>query len=267
MSDRVIVEITNGIADVRLNRPEKRNALDLAMFAAIDEAGEQLKATPGLRAVVVSGEGKSFCAGLDVSMFTQLGSPERPEDAGNPGLVKAERITHVGQQVAWTWQEIPVPVIAAIHGHAIGGGLQIALGADIRIVHPDTKLSVREVHYGLIPDMTGTLFLSRLTRPDVVKELVFTARIFDAREAHTLGIVTTLSDDPRADALALAEEIAGRSPDAVRAAKRLINRLADAGAAEQFAAEREEIVALIGAPNQIEAVMASVEQRPPTFTV
>jgi enoyl-CoA hydratase/carnithine racemase len=266
MSDRVTIDIDNGIADVRLNRPDKRNALDLAMFAAIDDAGERLKQEPGIRAVVVSGEGKSFCAGLDLSMFTQLDAPGQRDDAGNPGLVKGERITHVGQQVAWAWQEIPVPVIAAIHGHAIGGGFQIALGADVRIAHPDTVLSVREVHYGLIPDMTGTLFLSRLTRPDVAKELVFTARLFDAREAHALGIVTRLSDDPRADALALAGEIAGRSPDAVRAAKRLINGMANADAAAQFEAERIEIAALVGSPNQLEAVMSSVEQRPPRFT-
>ena len=122
------------------------------------------------------------------------------------------------------WQELPVPVIAAVHGHALGGGMQIALGADIRIVHPDTQLSVREVHWGLVPDMTGTLVLARLVRPDVAKELTFTARIFSGTEALTLGLATRLSDDPRSDAMALAGEIAGRSPDAVRAAKALFDR-------------------------------------------
>ena len=163
------------------------------------------------------------------------------------------------------WQELPVPVIAAVHGHALGGGLQIALGADIRIVHPDTQLSVREVHWGLVPDMTGTLFLSRLVRPDVAKELTFTARIFDGREAAALGLATRLSEDPVAEALELAAEIAGRSPDAVRGAKRLFNRLANEGAAEQFAEERREIADVIGTPNQVEAVMASVENRPARF--
>ena len=186
---------------------------------------------------MVCGEGKSFCAGLDLALFSQLDRA----DPHNPGTIQPSGLTHLGQQVAWVWQELPVPVIAAVHGHALGGGLQIALGADIRIVHPDTQLSVREVHYGLVPDMTGTLFLSQLVRPDVAKELTFTARIFDGREAADLGLVTRLSDDPVADALALATEIAGRSPDAIRAAKRLFNAIADAGAAEQFAAERSEI--------------------------
>ena len=242
MSDRVIVETTDGIAHVKLNRPDKRNALDGEMFRAIADAGEQLKAHDDVRAVVLSGEGKSFCAGLDLAMFSQL---DQPADAAHPGTIEPSGITHLGQQVAWVWQELPVPVIAAVHGHALGGGLQIALGADIRIVHPDTQLSVREGHYGLVPDMTGTLFLSRLVRPDVAKELTFTARIFDGREAADLGLVTRLSDDPVTEALALATEIAGRSSDAIRAAKRLFNRLANEAAADQFAEERREITAIV----------------------
>ncbi len=262
MSDRVIVELGDGVAHVRLNRPDKRNALDGEMFQAIADAGEQLKSAPELRAVVLSGVGKSFCAGLDLAMFGQL---DRSAEGGNPGTIQASGITHLGQQVAWVWQELPVPVIAAVHGHALGGGLQIALGADIRLVHPDTKLSVRELHWGLVPDMTGTLFLSRLVRPDVAKELTFTARIFDGREAAALGLATRLSENPWADALELAAEIANRSPDAVRGAKRLFNRLANEGAAEQFAEERREIADVIGTPNQVEAVMASVEDRQARF--
>jgi enoyl-CoA hydratase/carnithine racemase len=159
--------------------------------------------------------------------------------------MQSSGITHLGQQVAWVWQELPVPVIAAVHGHALGGGLQIALGADIRLVHPDTQLSVRELHYGLVPDMTGTFFLSRLVRPDIAKELTFTARIFDGREAADLGLVTRLTDDPVADALVLAAEIAARSADAIRAAKRLFNRMANDVAPEQFAEERREITAIV----------------------
>ncbi len=262
MSDRVIVELGGGIADVRLNRPDKRNALDGEMFEAIADAAERLKSADGLRAVVLSGEGKSFCAGLDLAMF---GTLDGVADRGNPGRIQASGVTHLGQQVAWVWQELPVPVIAAVHGHALGGGLQIALGADIRLVHPDTKLSVREVHWGLVPDMTGTLFLSRLVRPDIAKELTFTARIFDGREAAAIGLATRLTDDPVAEALDLAAEIADRSPDAVRAAKRLFSRLANEGATEQFAEERREIADVIGTPNQVEAVMASVENRPARF--
>jgi enoyl-CoA hydratase/carnithine racemase len=240
--DRVIVDIGDGIADVRLNRPDKRNALDGAMFEALAAAGERLKSELELRAVVLSGAGRSFCAGLDLSLFGQLDAPDLH---GNPATMQPGGLTHLGQQVAWVWQEIPVPVIAAVHGHALGGGLQIALGADIRIVHPDTQLSVREVHWGLVPDMAGTLLLSRLVRPDIAKELTFTARIIDGREAATLGLATKLSDDPLGAARALASEIAARSPMALRASKRLFNRLANDGAAEQFAAERAEITAII----------------------
>lgn len=272
MSDRVTISVDDqGIADVRLNRPDKRNALDGAMFRGLAEAGEQLKRDPSVRVVVLSGEGASFCAGLDFSSFQSMagGEGENPDEeragADAPSNLVPGSITHLGQQVAWVWQEIEVPVIAAVHGHALGGGIQIALGADIRFVHPDTKLSVREVHWGLVPDMTGTLFLARLVGPDVVKELVFTARMFSGREAGELGLATHVTETPREDAMALALEIAGRSPDAVRGAKALINRLANADAADQFAEERRVIGGLIGRPNQVEAITANFENRPPRF--
>ena len=266
MSDeRVSITITDGIADVRMVRTDKRNALDNAMFLALAQAGERLKNEPGVRVVVLSGDGASFCAGLDLGTMTQLaGGGERPSE-GNPGEMKEGRITHLGQQVCWVWQEVPVPVIAAVHGHALGGGIQLALGADIRIVHPDTQMSVREVFWGLVPDMTGTLFLAQLIGADVAKELVFSARIFDGREAKELGLATRLSDTPYDDAMVLAREIAGRSPDAVRAAKTLLNGLFNAGAAEQFAAERAGIGSLIGRHNQRESVMSWFEKRPPVF--
>jgi enoyl-CoA hydratase/carnithine racemase len=267
MSDRVIVSIADGIADVRLNRADKRNALDGDMFLAIAEAGERLKSEPGVRAVVLSGEGASFCAGLDFSSFQAMagGDDTQTTRRGNPGHIADGRITHLGQQVCWVWQEVPVPVIAAVHGHALGGGLQIALGADIRIVHPDTQLSVREVHWGLVPDMTGTFVLSRLVRPDVARELTYTARMITGTEALQLGLATRLSDDPRADAMTLAGEIAARSPGAVRGSKALYNRLFTEGAAEHFAAERTVIGAQIGTANQIEAVMANMEKRAANF--
>jgi enoyl-CoA hydratase/carnithine racemase len=266
-ADRVSITITDGIADVRMIRIDKRNALDNAMFIGLAEAGEWLKTAPGVRVVVLSGDGASFCAGLDLGTMTALaGSGDGGERRdGNPGEMKEGRITHLGQQVCWVWQEVPVPVIAAVHGHALGGGIQLALGADIRIVHPDTKLSVREVFWGLVPDMTGTFMLSQLVGADVAKELVFTARIFDGREAKELGIATKLSETPFDDAMALAQEIAQRSPDAVRAAKALMNGLLNVGAAEQFAAERERIGSLIGHQNQKEAVMSYFEQRPASF--
>ena len=265
--ERVSITINDGIADVRMTRADKRNALDNAMFTALAAAGERLKTEPGVRVVVLSGEGSSFCAGLDFATMSALaGGGERPAAAdGNPGQMKEGFITHLGQQVCWVWQEVPVPVIAAVHGHAIGGGIQVALGADIRIVHPDTQMSVREIHWGLVPDMTGTMMLSQLVRADVAKELVLTARMFDGREAHALGIATRLSDNPYDDAMAMAREIAGRSPDAVRAGKALLNGLFNQGAAEQFAAERKYIGSLIGRPNQMEAVMSNFEKRPANF--
>ena len=270
MSDRVHISISHGIADVRMTRSDKRNALDGAMFSALAEAGERLKTEPGVRAVVLSGEGSSFCAGLDFSSFQSMaggndGVGEAAGAADSPGAMKHGRITHLGQQVCWVWQEIPVPVIAAVHGHALGGGIQIALGADIRIVHPDTQMSVREVHWGLVPDMTGTLMLSQLVRADIAKELVFTARVFDGREAHALGLATKLSDDPHADAMTMAAEIAGRSPDAIRGAKQLINGLLHDKAEAQFAEERRIIGSLIGRQNQVEAVMSNFEKRPAAF--
>jgi enoyl-CoA hydratase/carnithine racemase len=271
LAGRVHISISHGIADVKMIRADKRNALDGAMFAALAEAGERLKTEPGVRVVVLSGEGGSFCAGLDFSSFTAMagggngGGNGGGESEGNPGSMKQGRITHLGQQVCWVWQEIPVPVIAAVHGHALGGGIQVALGADIRIVHPDTQLSVREVHWGLVPDMTGTLTLAQLVRADVAKELVFTARVFDGREAFALGLATKLSDTPYDDAMAMAAEIAGRSPDAVRGAKQLINGLLHEKAEAQFAEERRIIGSLIGKPNQVEAVMSNFEKRTANF--
>lgn len=272
-TERVTISVVDRIADVRMVRVDKRNALDNAMFSALADAGEQLKTMNDVRAVVLSGDGASFCAGLDFGSFqamaeSKLTKPSSPASSSrmNAGDITNDRITHLAQQVCWVWQEVPVPVIAAIHGHALGGGLQIALGTDIRIVHPDTQLSMREVHWGLVPDMTGTLMLARLVRPDIAKELIFSARIFSGSEALDLGVATRVSSDPRHDALALAAEIAQRSPEAIRGVKQLLNRLINAGAAEQFAEERRVIGQLIGSPNQVEAVMAHFEKRPANFS-
>jgi enoyl-CoA hydratase/carnithine racemase len=262
--ERVSVSLEDGIVSVRLTRPDKRNALDPAMMDALIAAGEQVTSMPGARAVVLSGDGASFCAGLDLgSMRSLAGGGPRGESAA---LTLADgEITHRGQQMCWVWQEVPVPVIAAVHGHALGGGLQLALAADIRVVHPDTQLSLREVYWGLVPDMTGSLTLARLARADVLKDLMFSARIFDGREAHELGLATQLSDTPLKDAETLARSYAERSPAAVRAAKALANNLLYADAASQFAAERRLIHGLAGGAEQAEAVRAHFEKRPPVF--
>jgi enoyl-CoA hydratase/carnithine racemase len=263
---RVTVTLTGGVADVRLNRPEKRNALDPAMFEALVATGERLKSQPGLRAVVLSGEGPDFCAGLDFASFQAMraGMGMRlPATAQLPAADGPAKAT--GQRAAYVWAEVPVPVIAALRGNALGGGLQIALGADIRIVAPDARLSVLEVAWGLIPDMTGTQLLPELVGRDVAKELTWTARIVSGAEAVRIGLATRTDPDPVAAALALAREIAGRSPHAVRAAKRLLDLAGRADLASGFAAEQEEIRALIGSPNQAEAVAARFEKRDPKF--
>jgi enoyl-CoA hydratase/carnithine racemase len=268
-SPRVTVTLTGAVADVRLNRPEKRNALDPAMFEALVAAGEQLKSQPGLRAVVLSGQGPDFCAGLDFTSFQamrsqamsageRLSATAQLPPSGGPAKATGQRAAHV-------WAEIPVPVIAAVRGNALGGGLQIALGADIRIVSPDARLSVFEVAWGLIPDMTGTQLLPELVGRDVAKELTYTARIVSGQEAVRIGLATRTDPDPLAAALAMATEIAGRSPHAIRAAKRLLNLAGRTDLASGFAAEQDEIRALIGSPNQVEAVTARFEKRDPSF--
>ncbi len=271
MTERVSCTITDGVADVRLNRADKMNALDGEMFAALAETGEALKHDRSLRAVVLSGEGRAFCAGLDFASFGAMASgkpgsvvPLPRDDSDDPSILPG-KITHRGQQAAWVWQEIPVPVIAAVHGVALGGGCQIALGADIRIAAPDAKFSVLEIRWGLIPDMTGTQTLIRLVGLDVAKELTFTGRMVSGEEAVALGLATRVSTDPLADALAMAQEIAGRSPHAVRAGKRLLNMAGEGTIAEGFRAERMEIGALIGSPNQVEAVTAFFEKRPARY--
>ena len=262
---RVTVTITDGVADVLLNRPEKRNALDPAMFAGLVTAGERLKSEPGLRAVVLSGAGPDFCAGLDFGSFRAMRDGDRLSAQVDlpPGHGPARA---TGQRAAYVWAEIPVPVIAAVTGNALGGGLQIALGADIRIVAPDARLSVLEIRWGLVPDMTGTQLLPELVGRDVAKELTFTGRMVRGEEAVTLGLATRADPDPRQAALDLARSIAGRSPHAIRAAKRLLDLAGRADLETGFAAEQKEIGALIGSPNQAEAVAAEFERRPPAFT-
>ena len=265
-TERLAVVIDdNGVADVRLNRPEKMNALDPAMFGALVEVADALAAEPSLRCVVLSGEGRSFCAGLDFSSFQGMTESNSSERSTTAIADTEDRITHRGQQAVYGWTTLPVPVIAAVQGHALGGGAQLALGADIRIMAPDAQLSILEIRWGLVPDMTGTQALVDLVGLDVAKELTFTGRMVSGTEAAQLGLATRLSDDPRADALAMAAEIASKSPHAIRAAKRLFNEAPRATRAEGFAAERSEIGALIGSPNQVEQVQAFFEKRAPQF--
>ena len=265
VTERVTVKSSEGVADVRLSRPEKRNALDPAMFAGLVSMGERLRSEPGIRAVVLSGEGPDFCAGLDFGSFQAMRDGERLSASAQlpPGHGPARA---AGQRAAYIWAELPVPVIAAVTGNALGGGLQLALGADIRIVAPDARMSVMEIRWGLIPDMTGSQLLPELVGRDVAKELTFTGRMVSGTEAVALGLATRVDPDPRAAALDLARSIAARNPHAVRAAKRLLDLAGRVDLETGFAAEQTEIGALIGSPNQVEAVSAEFGQRPPQFT-
>ena len=261
MDDRVSVSILEGIADVRLVRADKMNALDIPMFEALVAATERLAGEKGLRAVVLSGEGPAFCAGLDMGRFAAMkdgGGEERDLAMRTHGLA------NFPQAAVWGWRQLPVPVIAAVHGVAFGGGFQLALGADIRVLAADAQMSIMEIKWGLVPDMAGTPILAGLVRDDILRELTYTGRIFSAREALGYGLATKVCDDPRAAAFELAREIAGRSPDAIRAAKRLLNNLSVDPAAALLA-ESIEQMKLMGSPNQLEAVRANIERRPPRF--
>jgi enoyl-CoA hydratase/carnithine racemase len=267
MSDRVTIDISGGVADVRLNRPDKLNAVDNAMFRALVEAGESLKADRSVRAVVLSGAGRGFCAGLDLESFQQMAGASAP-DASDSDIGRREegRITNLAQQACYVWTEMPAAVIAAVHGAAVGAGIQLALAADIRIVAPDAKLSVLEIRWGLIPDMTGTQMLPRLVGLDVAKELAFTGRMVSGEEAARIGLATRVADDPHAAALELAREIAGKNPSAIKGVKALLNMAGQVSLAEGFKIETATMASLIGTPNNVEAVTAYFEKRNPKFS-
>ncbi len=257
---RVSVEYKDHIAHVTLTRADKMNALDEAMIKALLAAGQEVAASDA-RAVVLSGEGKSFCAGLDMAGFAKMAHTDPTEWLMNRSHEDANEM----QELALIWRRVPVPVICAIQGVAYGGGLQIALGADIRIAHPEARLAVMEMKWGIIPDMGGMVLLPRLVRSDVLRLLTYTARPIGAQQATDWGLITQLSDDPLTEALALAENIASQSPSAIRAAKRLIEIAESKPRAEVLLTESAEQVELIGKPDQMEVVMAQMQGRKPEF--
>jgi enoyl-CoA hydratase/carnithine racemase len=257
MNDRVTTTITDGIADVRLTRADKMNAIDPAMFEGIGAAIDALHGRTDVRCVVLSGEGRGFCAGLDMASMARGGS--------GTGIERNDQGSILPQHVTWGWRQLPMPVIAAVHGVAFGGGFQIMSGACIRIAAPDARFAIREVHWGLVPDMAGFPIWRGLVRDDVLRELVYTAREFDAAEALHHGFVTRLADDPYDAAMALAREIVGRSPHAIRGAKRLLNMAHDADPRAMLEAETAEQLKVIGKPNMMEAVAANMGKRAPVF--
>lgn len=288
MTDRIEwTRHADGVIELKLARADKLNALDPAMFDALLAAGEQLQHEASLRAVVISGLGKAFCAGLDMASFARMAEGATkavPTDgaSASPGadaassvlgagaagadlLARTHGLANAAQHIAYVWRQVPVPVIAAVHGVAFGGGLQVALGADVRIVAPDTQMSVMEIKWGLVPDMAGMVLMRELARTDVIRELTYTGRIFSGEEALRIGFATRLAADPLAEALQLAHGIAAQSPDAIRAGKRLLNAALGHSAAELLIAESVEQQRLIGSANQAEAVQANLEKRAPRF--
>ena len=261
-ADRVVMTLgEDGVAQVRLNRPDKMNALDPAMFDALIETGEVLRTMKGLRAVVIAGEGRAFCAGLDLGSFAAGGS-----DPTRNLVERTHGNANRAQEAAMTWRKCPVPVIAAVHGVCFGGGLQIASGADIRVVHPETRMAIMEMRWGLVPDMGGYALWRGLVRGDVLRELVYSNREFSGAEALERGLATFVEADPLARATAIASEIASRNPESVRAAKRLFDVMDDEGTDAILLAESREQDGVIRKPNQVEAVMAGMQKRAPSFT-
>jgi len=261
-----LVEILNAegsVAELRLNRPEKKNAVTLDLLEELVAACAMLSGQPGLRAVVLSGAGGDFSAGMDTSVLMSF--------AGNLDAIKAEMlappdgIANRFQAPAKALADLPVPVIAAIDGVCFGAGIQLALAADFRIAAPGAKLSIMEGKWGLIPDMGISLSLPRLMPADRAKALIMTARVMSGDEALAEGLVTRLSDDPQGVAMAFAQELAARSPDAVRASKALVDALWENRTAEGLRLEAELQAALMGAPNQVETVMARMQGREPVY--
>ena len=260
-NDRVRLTMSpGGVAQVAMIRADKLNAIDPRMFDALIEVGQVLFDMPGLRAVVLSGEGKGFCAGLDLASMQDLDV--------DVALSLSERSygnANLFQQAAMQWRKLPVPVIAAIHGACLGGGLQIAGGADIRVAAPEARLSIMEIKWGIVPDMGGFALWRGLVRDDVLRELTYTHREFSGEQARDLGFVTHVAADPLTLATRMAEEIAAQSPHAIRSAKALFARVADGTTDEILVAESLEQHKLIGSRNQVEAVRSQMERRAGDF--
>ncbi|MBT8220014.1 MAG: crotonase/enoyl-CoA hydratase family protein [Bacteroidia bacterium] len=263
MENRLKIEIKDHIADVRMVREDKMNALDDAMFEALIQAGDSLAKNGDVRCVVISGQGKGFCAGLDLSMF------KMPDAEGSvlsePLETRTHGIANKPQKAVWTWREMPVPVIAAVHGVAIGGGLHIMLGADIRYIEANTKCAIMEMKWGIIPDLSTSQIMIHSVREDIIRELTYTNRMFSGTQAVEWGFATHVSEDPYADAMKMAQEIASKNPDAIQAAKHLFNQAPYLNQTEGLSLESRLQDKIIGKPNQIEAVLASLQKRKGKF--
>ncbi len=258
--ERVTLTVDNHVGIVKFNRPDKMNALDSEQLKAIIQVGKEIESNPEIRVVVLAGEGRAFCAGIDVQ--AAFASASNGVNALTP---RTHGIANDWQQIVWQWHVMQVPVIAAVHGYAYGGGLQIMMGADIRIVAPDTKLSIMEMKWGLIPDMAGTQLFLRTVREDVIKMLTFTNRTFSGEEALQYGFATQLSETPFDDAMVLAREIASKSPSAIVMAKRVLNEATYLSAEDGLLAESVVQDQIVGSKNQLESVFSQMQKREGQF--
>jgi enoyl-CoA hydratase/carnithine racemase len=262
MGDRVVVNVDRHVASVTLNRGDKHNAVDVAMFEALIEAGEALARDRSLRAVILHGAGESFCAGIDVSVFAGKGISASGADNMQP---RGDSLANFYQSAAYVWRELPIPVIAALHGVVFGAGLQIALGADIRYATADTKMSIMEIKWGIIPDMAISTTLPNLMPVDKAAELAWTGKVISGSDASELGLITDIKEDPLVAAQELARTIAGKSPDAVRAIKKLFYAAWQPQFASSLRLEAELQTKVMASPNQMEATKANMEKRAPDF--
>ncbi len=260
--ERVTITEENHVATVTLNRPDKRNALDVAMIEGIIAAGEALKERRDIRVVILTGAGAAFCAGLDLATMPEIAKVAQSDGGLTP---RTHGISNLFQYASMVWAELPMPVIAAVHGYAFGGGFQIMLGADLRIAAPDTQFSIMESRWGLVPDMAGFVMMRHLMPVDVIRMLTYTGEKFDASRAQGWGVVTDVHDDPLARATEIAQVITGKNPDAMRAAKKLITDTLLAPPEEVLMKESIAQQNLIGTPNQMEAVMSQMQKRAPKF--
>ncbi|MCX7560728.1 crotonase/enoyl-CoA hydratase family protein [Sulfitobacter sp. F26204] len=259
---RVTVTYDNHIAFVRLTRADKMNAVDPEMIDGIIAAGQEVAASDA-RCVVLSGEGKAFCAGIDLTSLAGMMGKD-PADVIMPRTHGAGT-TNQWQEVAMIWHRMEIPVIAAIHGVCFGAGMQLALGADIRIAAPGTRFAVMEMKWGIVPDMGGMVLLPQLVRSDVLRRMTYTAEQIDTDQALVWGLITEAAADPLAAATELATTIAGKSPSAIRAAKRLIAIAESNDAASVLEAESRLQSELIGKPHQMEVIAAEMAKRPAVF--
>lgn len=232
------------------------NAINLEMLDEVIAAADALKGAE-INCVVISGEGRAFCAGIDIVSLSSLMGKDMEEVLVKRSHGDANRF----QQFALAWRDLDVPVIAALHGVCFGAGLQLAAGADMRIAAPDTKLSIMEMKWGLIPDMGGMVLLPHLLRSDVLRRLTYTAEVIEAHQAEAWGLVTEIADDPLARAMELAGLIAAQSPSAIRAAKTVIGLAETAPKADVLMAESVEQAALIGKPDQMAAIARGMAKR------